>query len=166
MAKGQSQFIGTAGEYYVAYCLTTRRFHATITLGNAPDVDIMVASEGGSSLLSLQVKTRWSGCRCRWYKREVWQWDVGAGAVGRHSPNLWYAFVDLKESVDEKPDVFLVPSLWVSHIVGADWSRKIFPLKIECEPLCKERWDWIQKFFDGDEDAKSWATTVPKEARL
>jgi hypothetical protein len=166
MANGKSQFYGLAGQYYVAYCLAIRHLHAAITMGNAPHVDILVASPDGSGSLSLQVKARWSGCRCKWYGHEVWQWDVGAGAVGLHSPTLWYAFVEFENQVDVRPTVFLVPSLWVADTIRADWTRMIYPLKIECEKLCKERWDLIPKFLAGDPDALAWATTMPPEAKL
>ena len=129
-------------------------------------VDILLASRDGSKLLSIQVKTRWSGCRRRWYGHEVWQWDVGAKAVGKHSRNLWYAFVDFAEDANSKPAVFLVPSIWVAKTVGADWSRKIYPLKIECESLCRERWDLIEKYFDDEKDAIQWATTIPAVAKF
>ena len=166
MARTKNQLIGRAGEYHVAYCLAVRQFHAAITVGNAPHVDIIAASGEGSSLLSVQVKTRWAGCRCKWYGHEVWQWDVGAAAVGRHSPNLWHAFVDFHQEVVGKPTVFLVPSLCVAETVKADWTRKIYPLKIEREPLCKERWDLIQKYFNRDSEALNWSTTVPSQAKL
>ena len=165
MAKGKSQFYGTAGVYYVAYCLSIRHHHAAITLGNAPDVDIVVASGNGARLLSLQVKTRWSGCRCKWYGHDVWQWDAGAGAVGHHSPSFWYALVDMREKENERPDVFLVPSIWVATTIGADWTRKIYPLKTACELLCRERWDWVKKFLEDDPAAMQWATTIPPEAQ-
>ena len=48
--RGRSQFIGSAGQYHVAYCLTVRGIHAAITLGNVPDVDIVAASNDGSKL--------------------------------------------------------------------------------------------------------------------
>jgi len=32
MAKGRSQFVGTAGQYYVSYGLAVRQIHAGITV--------------------------------------------------------------------------------------------------------------------------------------
>jgi hypothetical protein len=130
--RGRSQFIGSAGQYYVAYCLTVRGFHAAITLGDVPDVDVVVANTDGSRLLSIQVKTsRWA-YRSKRYGYELREWDVGGSAVGRYSPNLWYAFVDLQESDPGcNPLVFVVPSLWVSNFVKAEWGRKMYMLRLD-----------------------------------
>lgn len=166
MARSIRQFVGTAGTYFVAHCLSVRQLHAAITLGNAPGVDIIAAKADGSSALSIQVKSRWSGCRCRWYKHEVWQWDVGKGAVGHSSERLLYALVDYAESETVHPSVFLVPSKWVAETVGADWSRFIFPLRVECEKLTRERWDLLLGLLDNQADAIAWATSVPQEAKF
>lgn len=166
MAKSIQQFVGTAGTYFVAHCLSVRQLHAAITLGNAPGVDIIAARADGSNALSIQVKSRWAGCRCRWYRHEVWQWDVGRGAVGRSSERLLYAFVDYAESESTHPSVFLVPSKWVAETVGADWSRFIFPLRVECEKLTRERWDLLQGLLDSQSEAVAWASAVPPEARF
>ena len=95
--RGQAQFIGAAGQHYVAYCLGVRYIHAGITLGNVPDVDLIVAKPDGSAALSLQVKTS-RGAYCHnHFGKEVCQWPVGEAAVNRCSDRLWYAFVDLQE---------------------------------------------------------------------
>lgn len=90
--RGRSQFIGSAGQYYLAYCLTVRGSHAAITLGDVPDVDVIVATADGSRLLSLQVKTaRWA-YRSKRYGYELREWEVGSSAVDRSAEGLWYAF--------------------------------------------------------------------------
>jgi hypothetical protein len=117
--RGHSQFVGAAGQHYVAYCLSIRKIHAAITLGNVPDVDIVIAKPDGSVALSLQVKTsRWA-YRPKRYGKELCEWDVGASSVNRFSDNLWYAFVDLQESEEPQliPRVFPVASLWVGKFV-------------------------------------------------
>jgi hypothetical protein len=127
---GRSQFVGTAGQYHVAFCLTVRGIHAAITLGNVPDVDIVAATSDGSRLLALQVKTsRWAH-RPKRYGYELREWDVGQGAIGRTSPTLWYALVDLQEGNDDwKPLVFIVPSLWIGGFVKPEWGRKMYMLR-------------------------------------
>ncbi len=57
MPKRPEVLTGTAGVYYVAYQLAARGFHAAVTYGNAPMVDILVALLDGAATLSLQVKT-------------------------------------------------------------------------------------------------------------
>jgi hypothetical protein len=163
--RGRSQFRGSAGQYYVAYCLTVRNFHAAITLGNVPDVDIVVAKEDGSRLLSIQVKTATWAHRGKRYGYELREWDVGRSSAGRSSENLWYAFVDLQEDdAIQKPLVFIVPSLWVGNFVGIDFSRFMYLLRSELWPDCQERWDHIRGFLDEDPMTLAWARQIPKEA--
>jgi hypothetical protein len=160
--------VGAAGTYYVAHCLSIRNIHAAVTLGNAPGVDIIASKADGSGAVSIQVKSRWSGCRRRWYKNEVWQWDVGKDAIRHSTPKLVYALVDYDECGSSQPTVFLVPSLWIEKTVGADWSRFIFPLRVECESLCRERWDLLIGLMDEPPlpESQAWATKVPSEAIL
>jgi hypothetical protein len=165
--RGRSQFVGSAGQYCLAYCLTVRGFHAAITLGNVPDVDIVVANAGGSRLLSVQVKTsRWA-YRPNRYGYELREWDVGASAVGRSAEGLWYAFIDLQEESPDRrePLVFFVPSLWVGNFVKQDWSRKMYMLRSELWQDCKERWDRIEPYLNEDPETITWSKTIPKAAQ-
>ena len=166
MAQGAAQFVGLAGEYYVSSCMAVRGYHASITIGNAPNVDVLVASGDGKNLISVQVKTsRWAH-RNKRYGFEVHEWDVGASSIGRSGENSWYAFVDLRQNDSGwDPQVFLVPSLWVSDFVKPDHSRKMYLLKSAVSALCLERWDLIGKYFDRDKEAIAWATTIPEEAK-
>jgi hypothetical protein len=167
---GRSQFVGLAGTYFVAYALTVRGHHAAITIGNVPRVDILVSTTDGSRQIALQVKTRTMAYKHGWYGREAWQWDVGESAVGYHTPNFWYALVDLQQGNGNQesrrsPLVYLVPSIWVSGFVQPDWKRKVYWLRpgqqIEDS---KERWDWIARYFNGEEGAIKWAETCPQDA--
>jgi hypothetical protein len=164
--RGHSQFVGSAGQYHVAYCLTVRGIHAAITLGNVPHVDIVAANSDGSKVLAIQVKTaRWAHCSNR-YGFELREWDVGGGAVGRSSLSLWYAFVDLQEDGDaRKPVVFLVPSLWVGNFVQESWSRKRYMLRSMLWPECEERWDKVTAFFDGRKEVLDWCNSIPEDAK-
>ncbi|MBL8692799.1 MAG: hypothetical protein JNJ88_01745 [Planctomycetes bacterium] len=162
--RGRSQFIGLAGQYHVAYSLSVRGFHAAITMGNVPDVDILVASVNGSRLLSIQVKTSRNALRPKRYGAEAREWDVSAHAPGQKQESLWYAFVDLQENeVTESctPLVFLVPSLWVGTQVKASWSRKMFLLHKNLWPQCEEQWDRVGSFLNGDQDVLDWMKSVP-----
>ena len=163
---GRSQFVGAAGQHYVAYCLSIRGIHAAITLGNVPTVDVVIAKPDGSLALSIQVKTsRWA-YRSNRYGKELCEWDVGQSAVNCFSDNLWYAFVDLQESDPPSwnPRVFLVPSLWVGKFVKEEWSRKMYMLPVPAWPQCLERWDRIGAFFDGEPDTLHWCRNIPSEA--
>ena len=126
MSEGKHQFIGASGQFYVAHQLTKLSIHASITIGNAPHVDIIAASADGAKSISIQVKTSQDAYRRSRYGREGCEWDVGASVIGKVSPNLWYAFVDLKLGSVYEPDVYIVPSFWVGNFVKADWSRKMY----------------------------------------
>ena len=166
MAKGRSQFVGTAGEYYVAYCLAVRNYHASITMGNAPNIDILVSSADGIKQNALQVKTSRNAFRNKRYWHQIWEWDVGVSAINRKCENLWYAFVNLQETEDRwSPEVFIVPSLWVSSYVKPEHSRKMYFLMGTAKELTHERWDLIEKYLNKKKEAVDWATTNPHEAR-
>src|SRR5205807_1195578 len=132
-----------------------------LTLGNVPDVDVLVASVDGGKVLSLQVKTsRWA-YRAKRYGHTLREWDVGA-ADGKSSPTWWYAFVDLQESGQVwTPRVFLVPSLWVGKFVQPGWKRKMFMLPESLWAETEEQWGRIRQFLDADLALLSWVGTYP-----
>lgn len=160
-ARGRSQFVGLAGQYHTAFCLSVRGFHAAVTLGNVPDVDVLVASVDGGKVLSLQVKTsRWA-VRKKRYGHKLREWDVG-NADGKSSPHWWYAFVDLQESGQAwSPKVFLVPSLWVGMFVQPRWKRKMFMLPESLWAETEDQWGKVRQFLDGDTGVLSWVGTFP-----
>jgi hypothetical protein len=91
---------------------------------------------------------------------------VGNSAIDRRFDNLWYAFVDLREGDQSwAPEVFLVPSSWVDDFVKPEYPRKMYLLKAAAEPLCRERWDMIDKFFANDPEVIQWAHEVPDLAK-
>lgn len=165
MARGRSQFVGSAGEFYVAYGLAVRNIHAALTLGNAPDVDIIVSSGDGARHLALQVKTsRWAH-RPKRYGYELCEWDVSAGIINRGRESLLFAFVDLREDNGSwKPIVYIVPSLWVAAFVQPEWGRKMYMLRANLWSQCQERWDRVELFLAGDAETFTWCSTIPPEA--
>src|SRR5207247_3894884 len=106
------------------YGLAVREVNASLTLGNAPSVDVLASSSDGKHMLSFQVKTaRNAYCQNR-YGHEGFEWDVGAGVIGKYREAFWYALVDLREQNDAwNPTLFFVPSRWVAEFVKPDWSR-------------------------------------------
>lgn len=104
---------GSCGVYFVAAALSFRGFHAAITTGNAPYVDVIVSAAGGSASLPVQVKSAAEALHLRGKAPNKvpheYQWDVGEKLALADDPGLLFAFVDLKE-MREVPDVFLVPS--------------------------------------------------------
>ncbi|MGM0783612.1 MAG: hypothetical protein ACQEUM_05845 [Pseudomonadota bacterium] len=163
MTKAKSQFVGAAGQYYVCYELARRGIHASLTVGNAPAVDIVAAKADGSRSLSIQVKTSRGAYRRRRYGREGCEWDVGAGAIGKHSPMLWYALVDLQKGSGQPPRVFIVPSFWVSEFVLPSFSRKVFFLPATAWELTEARWDRLVACLDGEPESDDFATHWPAD---
>ena len=162
-----SKFAGTAGEYHVAYCLSVRGIHAAITLGNAPNIDVLASNIDGSRLLSIQVKTSRSAYREKRYGFELCDWDVNARIIDRGSPSLWFAFVDLQENEGTwKPRTFIVPSMWVASFVKPEWSRKRYLLRSSLWDECEERWDRVTRYLAGnDPEIEEWCSTAPDRAR-
>lgn len=167
-SKGRSQYIGLAGEYYVVYSLLVRRLHASVVGGNVPNIDVLVSSGDGYSQISLQVNTARSAYRKKRWGHEAFEWHVGRSAVGRASPNHWYAFVDLQENEASawNPVVYLVPSLWVKVWVSRspDSPMQIYPLKAAAAELCRERWDHLSKIFARDPSVLALTHAIPKVA--
>jgi hypothetical protein len=98
---------GIAGEYFVAGELSRRGYMASITLRNNESIDIHASNINNNKILAIQVKTSQSAKR---------SWPVGEKAETRHSENLFYVFVALKQ-LNERPDYFIVPSKEVAKQV-------------------------------------------------
>ena len=165
MANAKSQFVGATGQYYVAYGLSLRWLHATITIGNAMGVDILCANSDGSRSMSIQVKTS-SYAAKNSYGEIGFNWDVGLAAAGKFSPSLWYAFVDLLgNSQTTIPNVYFVPSKWVGMFVEKTWSRKLFYLKKSVADKITNNWEMVKRFLDGDPEVEKWANSLDPDFR-
>jgi hypothetical protein len=140
---------GTAGEHYVAYCLSRRGLLPALTRGGSPSVDILVASRDGSNTVSIQVKTSSSAKREFVRKKQpaYWLWDVGERALTANAPRLFYAFVDLRYSETEPldPVVFIVPSSDVCRQLKPKDARYMFWIEEGHEHEYKERWDRLEE---------------------
>ena len=166
MATGKSQFVGTAGQFHVAYNLAAREINAAITLGNAPSVDLIASSHDGKRSLSFQVKTSRNAYRTKRYGNEGYEWDVNQGVIGKYHESFWYAFVNLNSEAStgtQSPEVFLVPSRWVAEFVKVDWSRFMYFLPTTAKELTYERWDLVTSYLDGKKEAIEWANAWPED---
>ena len=163
MATGRSQFVGAGGQFYLAFGLAVREINASLTLGNAPSVDVLASSHDGRHSLSFQVKTSRNAYRRNRYGNEGFEWDVGAGVIGKHRESFWYAFIDLREH-DQRwdPRIFFVPSRWVAEFVKPDWSRFMYFLPTTAQDLTLDRWDLVQGFLAGERFASDWANDWPE----
>lgn len=164
MAAGKSQFVGAAGQFFVAYGLSVREINVAVTPGNAPGVDVMASSADGKRAVAIQVKTSRNAYRKNRYGREGYEWDVSKSVIGNHSESFWYAFVNLQEQDGAwSPDVFFVPSRWVAEFVKPDWSRFMYFLPTTARDLTLNRWDIFENYLEADHEAISWANSWPEE---
>ena len=169
MGTGRSQFIGNAGQFYIAYGLSVRNINASITIGNAPSVDIIASSDDGRKSLSIQVKTSRNAYRPNHYGHAGYEWDVGASVIGKHSESFWYALVDLCEKkTGWEPRVFFVPSRWIADFVKPTFTRKRYYLAGKkdlqsVKDLTLDRWDLVSKYLKGDKEAINWANNYPED---
>ena len=158
MPTGHSQFVGTAGQFFLGYGLSSHYINASITIGNAPSVDVIASSNDGRYSLSFQVKTSRNAYRHRRYGHEGYEWDVGSSVIGKYNQSFWYAFIDLCENKKKwNPNIFFVPSRWVAEFVKPNWSRYMYFLPKSVEDLTLNRWDLIEGFLKGDQIAINWA---------
>ena len=150
MANPSGILIGTAGVYHVAAQLAAQGYHAAVTTGNAPSVDIMMGLPDGSATLSLQVKTTRSALRTRGRGKDKqpdhYEWDVGKKSAKLERPNLFFVFVDLKfgKQVQVLPDFFVVP------------SRIVFDRFSRTKNL--KRWRWHPKVESIEQYKNNWDT--------
>ena len=156
MAK--SKFIGEAGEHFVAYKLARKNLYVGLTLGNMPNIDLLLSSNDGLKSISIQVKTSKGAYRKKRYGSEGYEWDVNTGVIGRHSTDFWYAFVDFKSDENEQPDVYIIPSKWVADFVKPEFSRKMYFLPIAAADLTRNNWKILEKALNKDEEILNWAS--------
>lgn len=147
MPTRETALTAAAGEHYVAYCLSSLGYPTALTRGGSPTVDLMLGDITGHQSVMIQVKTsNWA-----WRPRKKvpqnshWLWDVGAKAKNLKADNILYCFVDLKSgnNLQEKPDVFIVPSIEVSNRMGEDWKRYMYWIPVGDKNYYYERWDRI-----------------------
>lgn len=145
MPKRPTSLTAAAGEHYVAYKLSALGFPVALTRGGSPTVDLMVGDISGDDAIMIQVKT--SNWARRVYKRKIeqnhWEWDIGKKAMTLRSPNVFYAFVDLRWNSGKDPAVFIVPSEIVAAPLREGWSRYMHWITDEHQQRYLDRWDLI-----------------------
>jgi hypothetical protein len=146
---------GTAGVYHVASQLAARHFHAAVTYGNAPSVDILGGLVHGSTSLSLQVKTSHWALRTRGRGGNKtphhYEWDVCQKSAMQHQPDLFFAFVDLKTGKGQLPDVFIIPSKSVY-----DWFQGVITRHYGGDPSKLKRWRFHPQVKSIDQYRNNW----------
>jgi len=146
--------VGAAGVYFVAAQLSASGLQCALTLGNAPNVDILVSDLAGSASVSLQVKTaadalRWRGLGDQ-KTRDHYEWSIGWKCVDLCKvSSLLFALVDLKGfggRLDVVPDVFIVPSQVIAdYFFGPNPSmyRGWWTVEGKTRPP-RDQWKWAR----------------------
>jgi hypothetical protein len=112
----QSTLLGAAGEHLVMSELLRRNFIAALAPAGAPNVDIIVTDIKGDRLWSVQVKTRCNvSADSGWY--------MNAKHENIEDDRLYYCFVDFGEKLQDKPEVFVVPSAEVAKVLRESHQR-------------------------------------------
>jgi hypothetical protein len=152
MVKRSNILVGTAGVYFVAYQLAAMGFHAAPTSGNAPNIDLLVASEDGKASLCIQVKTSFNALHMvgkRPNKQPQYQWDVGEKSAKIKQENLFFAFVDLKGDITKMPDVFIGTSekLYQSFLNKSP-KRWRYHRSVEWIEQYKNKWETLTNYLN------------------
>jgi hypothetical protein len=127
MNSQNSQLTGTSGAYFVMAKLAANGFHASCTMGNAPNVDVLVSTKDGRKSIALQVKTTGWAVRTRGRGKNKWphhlEFPLGYPAAKTSRKHLYFAFVDLKEFA-ELPDMYIIPSRFIKNYCR-NWVEKV-----------------------------------------
>jgi hypothetical protein len=123
-----------------------------------PDIDLLLSSQDGLKSISIQVKTAEWAYRKNRYGDEGYEWTVNKSVIGRDSLDFWYVFVDFKWTTANEPDVYIIPSKWVSEFVKPNFTRFVYFLPKAASDLTRNRWDIIDKVLGNDSEILKWAS--------
>lgn len=102
MKKQDYNITGATGEFFVAAELSRREFIATLTLKNAPMIDVIATDIEKGISLNIQVKTR--------SERNKQGWLLGSKVEQKTTvKNHFYIFVNLLEK-DLLPEYYVIPN--------------------------------------------------------
>jgi hypothetical protein len=111
-ANGRQRDSGTAGEYFVAAELSMRGWLATVTIKDAPGIDVLVTDPARGRTAAIQGKTT-SKANGRFVLKPKDEVPPAPWA------NEWYVFVALKE-IGARADFYVVPRAVVADAVYSD----------------------------------------------
>ncbi len=115
MAK-DNVLTGAAGAYYVAFRLSELEYAVGLTTYGTRAIDISVANPDTKKSITIQTKTATNAFKKRKKDKPYWYWRVPASPPEPHE-SFFYTFVDLKGGFPETPDVFIVPSGELRHLM-------------------------------------------------
>ena len=131
----QTNLIGAAGEYYVAAELSRSGWLATVTLKNAPGIDVLAfQSPPGRRSVAIQTKTTFGGS---WVLRTP-------RADSEHRDDTYFVLVRLRAE-KERPNFYVIPAAVMDRVVS--WHRNDFIAKNDRAPSMNTiNASWIPRF--------------------
>jgi hypothetical protein len=138
---------GTAAEYYVAAELTRLGFQATMTIKNAPGIDILAVNSETDKMSCIQVKSK-----DKLGKTKSWLLHEKDEKV--REGNFFYVFVDLNAENGDVSGFYIVPATVVAQRIseyhkkflendGKDTNMRTFILNEE-EEKKYQNWDILK----------------------
>lgn len=115
----QSTLLGAAGEHHVLSELLRRGYIAALAPLGVPNADIVVTDMDGQRLSAIQVKTRRDiGADKGWHMKAKHEQLTGT--------SLFYCFVDLGSSLEDRTITYVIPSKVVATVLReshAHWLK-------------------------------------------
>ncbi len=108
---------GATGAYYVAFQLSALSYAVGLTTYGTKAIDILVANPNTRKSITIQTKTATNAFKKPKKDKLYWYWRVPISPPEPHE-SFFYAFVDLKGGLPETPDVFIVPSGELRHLMN------------------------------------------------
>ena len=107
---------GAAGAYYAGFRLSALGYAVGLTTHGTRAIDMVVANPDTGKSITIQTKTGFNAFvqSRRW--GPYWKWRVGTSRRPAHE-TFFYAFVDLMNDLSQTPDVFIVPSTELPHLL-------------------------------------------------
>ncbi len=144
-ARIPTNLTGTAGEYFTAAELSARGWLTTMTIKNAPGIDILAQHAESRRLVSVQVKTKVATTKFFPF--------VSGREVASAAGDGWFVFVSLNELV-QRPDFFVVPQphvMAIAHVTREQYSRRKHgdPPRMSCHQ------DWIKGYAERWQDLEA-----------
>ena len=108
----ETSLLGAAGEHFIIAELLRRGHIAALAPQGVPNTDMVVTDLTGHCLCTIQVKSRRDvGTDGGWHMRKKHE--------GLLSESLFYCFLDFGKSPDERPCVYVMPSVVVADVLTA-----------------------------------------------
>jgi hypothetical protein len=141
--------VGVAGEYYIAFRLSSMGHHVGFTAPGARAADLLVSNLETGKSITIQAKTMQQAFVKSKKYDPYWKWRVGTSRVHPHE-TFYYLFVDLRDGLSDAPDVFIVPSLSLEPLLnrfpssGPPFTDVWCTISDKDKGAYRDRWDLLR----------------------